>query len=339
MRLRLRLSVALGLALAGCSGVDLPDAGTHTSPADEGSAPASTGSPASADFSDDHAGSASSWDLVGPPRPQRQRPINRKAIPWVELNYPSVDKYCDPVLAGASIAADAFDEIAITTMPCQVPGVYRMLLHAVPGARFLPGIKTSPYLDRYARLDEPRLWQEVAECVIAACEATGNARCILENEGALRPVWSEEYEIDHERLAEGLRHLPADIEIIWYPAILGNTREQPNTLELSHDVCRTVAAAVPRVSFVDLSFQTKTVPPLPPLTPIRAQIRADLRRLGNTIPILYFYGRLTAESQDYAPEELPALLADDGPLDGEFFVYPGFANWEATMCQASALLG
>lgn len=262
----------------------------------------------------------------------------RKAIPWVELNYPSVEKYRTPVLFGTQIAAITFDEVIISTIPQQLPDLYRSLGRQFPTVRIIPGVKTAPYVKVFGRFDSPGMWRRIALDIRRTCEAAGSKRFLIENEGSYEPIWKGDCVLDHQQLAEGLRQLPGDIEIIWYPAIVGNPRTQPQKYERTYAICRTVAAAVSNVKFVDISFQYQMVPPLPTDPPERKKMRAQLRELGGTIPILYFYGRLTTEAKDWAPEQVPDLLAGAGELSEEFIVYPGAMLYPQVMAEIGIAL-
>jgi len=234
-----------------------------------------------------------------------------KLVPWIELNTIREDAF-ENAVGGLLIWQKITDTAIVSTVPGYAH-LYTKLRARVPGMHIIPGMKTSRCLPA---LDSVAGWKEVARAVNEVCEAAGEKRVVLENEGAIQPFWREGREIDEARLREGLRELPEAIEIIWYPSIVGETQEaRRRSVRLTE-----LVAEVEGVRFTDLSISGPKSLRYGWSKLGRKQLKEIAER--QVIPMLYCYG---PGSRWWEDEDIPEALK---LVEGDFVIlYPGSTRW------------
>jgi len=260
------------------------------------------------------SGVARQADAYDEPSPAKQA----KLLPWIEVNVVTT-RAVDNAVAGLRRWTDVTDTAIVTTAPGGAR-IYPLLRDRVPGMRIIPGLKTNDLLKRF---DSPAEWASVVRALRAIRSASEESTILLEHESAIRAYLDGTYEIDEDRLKESLRLIPKDLEIIWYPGLVG---ESDVTQQRAALLCRAAQATL-NVRFTDLSRSG-------PAAVGYRWARIGKQRLSRmakepAIPLLYFYG---PGSKWWHDEQLREALAlcDDGWV----IIYPGAKRWQ----QASRVL-
>lgn len=251
-------------------------------------------------------------------------PHSVRLIPWIELNVDDRAQY-DNIVTGLHIWERVTDTALVSTTP-ENGRFYGRLRRDVPGMQIIPGLKTVNLLHEF---DDPKGWERVAREVEQLCAATGQQRCLLENESALEPYWNNKAKLDFAKLKEGLKRLPPKVEIWWYPSFVTGARTAERH-KLTTDICEAVQAACD-ARFVDSELAK------PPSRndwwhPELATIRDRIARKP-TVPILYFCdgGRVFWNE----PQIREALARVRGP---EAIIYSGAKRWIGAATDISAIL-
>ncbi|MEW6249601.1 MAG: hypothetical protein AB1716_03060 [Planctomycetota bacterium] len=238
-------------------------------------------------------------------------------IPWIEVapNRQALAQAIEglriwqQVTDTAIVLVDRYDSAALVRIREQLPD-----------ARLIPSIRTSTFLR--GQFDRVEGWHAIGVRAQEHCRLTGSKRVVLESESALARYMSGDYQMNWDKLREGLEMLPKDILFLWYPAAAGPTRER------YAEVCRCAqeAANVQLVDHLTLGMPGNVG------SQRAAEGRKALTALGrrNPIMVIYCYG------DKYWPfERIPEAL---GLADGEeVILYPGAARWVAA-AQAMARL-
>jgi hypothetical protein len=149
---------------------------------------------------------------------------------------------------------------------------------------------------------------------------TGIKRVVLENETATKAhIFEGAYTVDERKLREGMRHLPKDVEILWYPSAGG----AGEVLERYLVICRALQAEC-NVRFIDhSSFYTKHTWGEPATINIANKLEAIAKK--PTLPMI-----LTCAGPRYEPDNLDealALVKGKWGRDTEVVIYPSAARW------------
>ena len=244
-------------------------------------------------------------------------------IPWVESTNSRKSIKVDDLVDGLVVWSKITDTAIVSTSPGG-ESLYPVLLARVPGITIIPGVKTHELLPRF---DSVTGWKAVARQVTAVLKAAGGKRVLLENETACKKYFNGEQEIDLDRLREGLRQLPAGIEVIWYPSITGAGERQRQRCER---VCR-IAAEVLDVLFVNLSMNSPKA--LRHKASHRGKQRLDKIAKKPTIPMMYCYG---PGSRWWMDEDIPGALKH--VMGGRVILYPGGKRWPQAARSITKLL-
>lgn len=240
-----------------------------------------------------------------------------KIIPWIEVNIFDARRM-DNAVAGLKIWARITDTVIVSTEP-RGGALYGRLHSQVPKLHIIPGLKTSPILSR-AGFDSPKGWARISKLVRAMCETCETKRIVLENESAIRSYIQGESSIDFPRLREGLRLLPKDIEIIWYPAAAGTGEKLDRYVKL----LKAVEGSC-KVRFVELCysggprfFQSRGA--------ARLKARVDGVKSRSTLPLVYLDDKGKYWTSREVADALPHFERLWGP-EAQVIVYPGEKNW------------
>jgi len=171
------------------------------------------------------------------------QPAAKVVLPWVEAS--DDPRRLDDLVDGLAAWRGVADGVIVSVDPGQI-ALLRRVQDRSPGVRIIPGLKTSPILRR-SGLDNPNGWARLAEAIRGAFAATGSRRILLEHESSIEDYLEGRVTVDFERLRAGLRQLPTDVELIWYPSVSGTE----GRLERATRLCREVQAVCRNVRFVD----------------------------------------------------------------------------------------
>jgi hypothetical protein len=254
---------------------------------------------------------------LGEERQQQRNPRGEQLIPWLELNIAddeAVNKMLEGLLEWRKITDTAIVSVA--------PGnawFFRELKKPLPDMKIIAGLKTSPVFRRRP-IDTVEDWKRVGEEIRALAEATGIKRVALENESATKAyVFKGAYKIDERKLREGLRHLPDDIEILWYPSAGG----AGEVLERYLVICRALQAEC-NVRFIDhSSFYYKHSWGKPGTVHVADKLEEIARK--PTLPMIY-----TCAGPRYEPDNLDegiALAKGKWGPHTEIVIYTGATRW------------
>jgi|GEM_PF-2651684 len=253
--------------------------------------------------------------------PAATQPARRTLLAWVEtFNEP---RRLNDVVDGAAAWRGVADGVIVSVGPDEV-GLFRGLQDRMPGVRLIPGIKTSPILRRTG-LDNPAGWARLADAMRAACAITGSRVILLENESAIKDYIDGRETVDFERLRAGLRQLPTDVELIWYPSVSGTE----GTLERATRLCREVQAVCRNVRFVDhgtlFSERSRFDGGVP-------RLQAALKSAATAPPIQLIYCGERYWRLERVPEAIRLATSDT------VILYPGADRWkEASRILAATL--
>lgn len=242
-----------------------------------------------------------------------------KILPWLEVNR---QEHVANAIAGLKVWQWLTNTAIISTVPGQTD-IYRPIRQAVSDMVIIPGVKTHSLLaDDFASRSG---WRAVRDEVVKCLVRTKSRTVVLENENAMRPVWTGEQSCSPKRLREAivLANFPRNVTYLWYPSIGAwrNSEEDPQQ-QIADDICRVVQDAFPgEVVFVDhatLSGPTA----LDWDANKRVAAMLDEFTLHQPTPVLYCYG---PESRWWMDEEVPDAL--DLVQSGSAILYPGARRW------------
>ena len=243
-----------------------------------------------------------------PPAPP---PAAKVLLAWVETT--ADPRRLDDVVDGVAAWRGVADGVIVSVDPGQI-AVLRHVRDRVPGIRLIPGLKTSPILRRTG-LDNPNGWARLAAEMRAACAAAGSRAILLEHESAIVDYLEGRVTLDFERLRAGLRQLPTDVELIWYPSVSGTE----GRLERATRLCREVQAVCRNVRFVDhgtlFSEKSRYDTGLP-------RLQAALKSAATAPPIQLIYCGERYWRLERVPEAI--RLATSYTV----IIYPGADRWK-----------
>ena len=233
-----------------------------------------------------------------------------KIIPWLEVNRATPEEL-ERAVAGLRIWQKITDTAVISTVRGKA-WIYPHLRARVPGLRIIPGLKTNAELGK-RQFDSPEVWQRVARGVTELCSAAEEKRIVLENESALSPVWRGDYAVDFQRLRESLKQLPKDIEIIWYPGVVGES-------EVVQARAAAVCRAVEEICTARFTAGNLGGPKSPRYRWSKSgTAQANSLASRPLIPLVYFGTKYWPYER--APEIVSLVKTD------EVLFYPGAADW------------
>jgi hypothetical protein len=162
---------------------------------------------------------------------------------------------------------------------------YAELHERVPGLTIIPGLKTEWALGygEDSHFESPEGWQALAVEVSASAAATGQSRVFLEMEWSLETYWNGTYDIDLDQLQQSLAGMPAEITILWYPAI--SYCHTQWYLERGVALCQAVAQAL-NVQFMDHSWGAPGWLTWPPWLQAREALAA--LSINPPVPLCWF---------------------------------------------------
>ncbi len=276
----------------------------------------------------DRAANSQSVDVSSP---QTSQPVAVKAaakrvakvIPWLEVNNCKPEEV-DIAVTGLQIWQSITDEAIVSTIPGK-SWLYRELKRRVPGMRIIPGMKTNTRLGERG-FDSLAGWKLLAEDIAEVCRTSGEKRVVLENESALKYYWKGEFVIDTDRLGECLRQLPPEIQVYWYPVVIGKSAASK---ERGWGLIRTVEQACD-VRFIDFRICS----PADARLQRRQSDVKELTRIAANPPISMVYfgfkNRYWLTSQ--AKEVMDLVIGDD------VIFYPGASSWIEVAREVSTVL-
>jgi hypothetical protein len=254
---------------------------------------------------------------LGEKRQQQRDPRGEKLIPWLELNIAD-DEAVNKMLEGLLEWRKITDTAIVSVEPGNV-WFFRELKKPLPDMKIIAGLKTSPVFRRRP-IDTVEDWKRIGEEIRAFADATGIKRVALENESATKDyVFKGAYKVDEGRLREGLRHLPDDIEVLWYPAAGG----AGEVLERYLVICRALQAECNVRFFDHSSFYYKHSWGKPATINATEELEKIARK--PTLPIIY-----TCAGPRYEPDNLHeavALAKGKWGSRTEIVIYTGATQW------------
>lgn len=245
-----------------------------------------------------------------------------KPVPWIEVrprNPGSVEGAIEGLRNWQRVTDTAI--VGVGPFQLQVLLEFRRLF---PDMKIIPGITTSEILTP-AGFDSINGWARVARAVNEACRITASRVYVLENEGALAKYVAGEYAMHWERLAEGLRQLPAGKELWCYPSIAG----QDEVLARYVRLCQAVQE-VCEVRFIDHSSIAEPQYVGKPAT-LRQMQSLDGVAREPLIPLVY----LMRDRDRWWPLERMAEAVRLAKTD-VVILYPGAKAWVAASQAAAA---
>lgn len=255
------------------------------------------------------------------PAPTTQ-PAARVLLPWVEAS--DDPRRLDDLVDGLAAWRGVADAAIVSVDPGQL-ALLRRIQDRSAGVRIIPGLKTSPILRR-SGLDNPNGWARLAEAIRAACAATGSRAILLEHESSIEDYLEGRASVDFERLRTGLRQLPADVELIWYPSVSGTE----GRLERATRLCREVQAVCRNVRFVDHATLGAETARLQSGLP---RLQAALKSAATAPPIEMVYCMNERYWRDERVPEAIRIATSDTVI-----IYPGAQRWkEASRNIAAAI--
>jgi hypothetical protein len=169
----------------------------------------------------------------------------------------------------------------------------------------------------------------VARAVDHIATSAGASQVVLEHESALAPYWRGQAQLDADRLRASVQQLPADVHIIWYPGMVG---ESERNQEIAAQIL-TAANTLGRVRFLDHSLASPKSPTY--RWSQRAKARLDQIASLPPIPLLYF-GTMDSGRAYWPYDQAPAVVSR--VQSAEVIVYPGARRWvEAAIAISQAL--
>ncbi len=254
-----------------------------------------------------------------------------KVLPWIEVNKPHRQRYMN-ALGGILRWGSVTDTVIVSTAPgvLEQLDMYDELRVDAPNMHVIPGVKTDPVLEN--GFDDPVGWAAIGNEVADMIERTGCNRVLLENESASQAYIEGREGIEWHKLAHGLRLLPRECTILWYPSVGGeNTTKQGRMAGL----CDSVAVNCPKVVFVDLSRGSPTAVDhgWSKLARERLDEICANRDGASVMPMQYFYPN---NERSWAYDQIrDALVAADSR---DVIIYPGEVAWEEAAEKITALL-
>ncbi len=246
-----------------------------------------------------------------PPDSNSATPVSvPKIIPWLELGpgQEALDNAAHGLLVWRLVA----DAAIISVGPEDAPRLRR--LHArIADIRIIPGLKTSPILIP-AGFDSVAGWQKIAQAVRTLCEATGEKTIVFEHESAIKSYIDGRYVMNWGQLGAGLRLLPVDYAILWYPSAAMDGEILARYVRLAETV-----GELPNVRFIDHAsfYAPKFVGAAGTLNAVR-QLEAVARH--PPVRLVYCCG------PDFWPyERVPEALRQIH--EDTAIVYPGATRW------------
>lgn len=251
-------------------------------------------------------------------QPSSEPSVDKRILPWVELNYPEkhvksffpeaqvpphVTMY-ESVVTGMAAWKPVTKTIIVTTTRTRIKAVYGSLIpeaHEL-GMTVIGGVKTNEYFagwqmndSRHYDVANSRGWKAVANDCDHIARLTGNSTVLLECESLFRKYREGKKPIDPKEFAEVVRPLAAKpVHILWWWPMVASNASAPelrDRLRWSAELVKAVHEAVPSSRFlhVDLGWRWWTLPDHPE-RPRRVQsFDAAMRILGpeHYVPLLY----------------------------------------------------
>jgi hypothetical protein len=149
-----------------------------------------------------------------------------KVVPWCEAHHqPDCDcPECQRVggfyaraLHCLKLWRTMVDEVIVVTDPRAPEPVLSPLVRDLAPLQIIGGAHTNPAIKR--RLDNVDGWAQIRDAIEATCRITGTRRFVIDNELGWKSMRLGDYVPDWDRVREGLKLLPADVEYTWYPSI------------------------------------------------------------------------------------------------------------------------
>ena len=234
-----------------------------------------------------------------------------KLWPWIEVAG-TVPGSLESAVDGLVLWRQITDTAIISVGPNDTASL-AAVQKRVSGMKFIPGVKTSPSL-KPRGFDSIEGWRQIAQAVRTVAEITGSRTVLLENETSLEPFIKGEYPMNWEQLQAGLRQLPREYTILWYPSVAGGGE----VLERYVRLCQAVQA-VCDVQFVDHATLYA------PATHTDAGTINAIKRLKEVahkppIELVYCYGEHWWPLEQ-VPEALRLVHGDAA------IIYPGAKRW------------
>ena len=235
----------------------------------------------------------------------RTRP---RLIPWIEVNQPEA---VDDAVAGLREWSKLTDTAIVTTVP-GMPEIYDRI--RVPGVQIIPGVKTNDALDGF---DDVVGWKLVSEDLSDMAQRCGSKRVVLECESAVGAYGLGKEALDWHKFRTGIRLLPKELEIIWYPGITGNNPDKQTRMM---NLCKAVVEEHANTILVDRTYGR----PAAVKWHWSKEARKWLVVIGApTIPMQYVQGSDDYWRYDQIREALGHVI--NAP---EVIIYPGAKDFE-----------
>ncbi len=245
-------------------------------------------------------------------------------VPWIEVN-PRDRESVRGALEGLELWSRGTDTAIASVAPVISDGAFfDVVKRRLPGLRIIPGIKTSGLLIPKG-LDSVAAWREIGVVARDFCERTGSQSYLLENESAVHAYYSGQYNMNWERFREGLRELPREYTVIWYPTVGG----KDEALDRAVKLCQAVQNEC-TVRFTDhASFFSPGVVGTPGTLNAVRPLEALAKSLP--VPLIYCCGE-TFWPYDRVPEALGMVRSDTA------IIYPGAKRWVQAAREITPLL-
>ena len=201
-------------------------------------------------------------------------------------------------------------DTVIVTVPANEVAVYRRLRLVFPKLHIIPSLWPVPILT-CEHYDTPKVWETLADAARVACAETGSDMYLIDNEASLQCYQQGKVDFHWPSLVDGLRKLPRDKLLLWYPWPAG-------TDERTAELCRIVQANC-NVRFLDPGLSTPDSREQGGMKVLMEQLRG-IGRLP-TIPMIYNYTGEQYWPDERVPEALRQVDADMA------IVYPGMRRW------------
>lgn len=262
-----------------------------------------------------HQSDMSSVQWYYPNSVEARKIIGKKTlVPWVEANDLNPDTITF-VANGLSIWTAATHTSIVSTVPGDET-IYTSLKALVPTMNIISGIKTSTLL--VDGFDSVSGWEAVASSVTLAAQYSGYNIVVLENETAIHNYIYNGYVMNWDNFREGIKNLPSNIDILWYPSSSHSVALMDLYVTLSRIVQEELGE---RVTFVDASTLAT---PDDVGSALSQMVIEKYETFATKIPIPMIY----CEGGDpwWPPEDVPGAVALSRTDWG--IVYPGYALWQ-----------
>lgn len=259
------------------------------------------------------------------------------------MTRPNIAVWLEVNTLRASVVADAIAGInewgkhpAVTTIIVSTtPGretLFATLLPVCQGAglTLIPGIKTHQALPpvmvagetrTYRQFDDIGGWAMIADSVRLAALYAESRAVVLENESAIIGYVKGHVPVDPVKLAHGLRRLPDNIRILWYPTITSGYADRQAR---QADVLRVLLGERLNVAFFDNSIDRPRAYEGDYAKKNRASL-LHLNAAGRLYRLLYCYGPGSRFWMDEAI--VPLIVGAVSPPDWAV-LYPGAVRFK-----------